>query len=170
MKTVSVSKKQVRETAAGKSISAYIILNQKGEHVATVQAAYLNSGTVMVDVWDKHSLIYQGKAGGGGYDKFTAALAGAKIDGYTIYNHSEGVWVDASERIFEKYPELTNIMRQYLTIGSTNDVIIKAELQAAGAEFANLKSTEKGCFYQSLYYKAGLERLTAIGYKVIKVI
>lgn len=44
--------KQVRETAAGQSISASVILNKKGEHVATVQAHYSNAGRVTVDVWN----------------------------------------------------------------------------------------------------------------------
>lgn len=43
---------QVRETAAGQSISAYVVLNKKGEHVATVNAHYSNGGRVSVDVWN----------------------------------------------------------------------------------------------------------------------
>lgn len=41
--------KQVRETNAGSAISAYIILNKKGDHVATLQSH--SSGTVSIDVW-----------------------------------------------------------------------------------------------------------------------
>lgn len=44
--------KQVRETAAGKSIRATVILNKKGVHVATVQAHFSDGGTVTVDVWN----------------------------------------------------------------------------------------------------------------------
>jgi hypothetical protein len=43
---------QVRETSAGKSISAYIVLNKKREHVATVNVHYSNGGTVTADVWN----------------------------------------------------------------------------------------------------------------------
>lgn len=43
--------KQVRETAAGRSISAYVVINPKGDHVATVQAHFANSGGVLVNVW-----------------------------------------------------------------------------------------------------------------------
>lgn len=43
---------QVRETSAGKSISAWVILNKKGVHVATVNAHYSNGGRVSVDVWN----------------------------------------------------------------------------------------------------------------------
>ncbi len=44
--------KQVRSTNAGHSISAWVILNSKGEHVATVNAHYSNGGRVSVDVWN----------------------------------------------------------------------------------------------------------------------
>lgn len=43
---------QVRETSAGKSVSAYVVLNKKGEHVATVNAHFSNGGTCTVDVWN----------------------------------------------------------------------------------------------------------------------
>lgn len=108
--------KQVRETAAGQSISATVVLNKKGEHVATVQAHYSNAGRVTVDVWstsvglegmckradlwaklptDKDYKsgafdlwsLQQGSAGGYGYDKHAAALAGLIIDGHTIADH-----------------------------------------------------------------------------------
>lgn len=44
--------KQVRETTAGASISAWVILNKKGQHVATVNAHYSNGGRVSVDLWN----------------------------------------------------------------------------------------------------------------------
>lgn len=44
--------KQVRETTAGAVISAWVILNKKGQHVATVNAHYSNGGRVTVDVWN----------------------------------------------------------------------------------------------------------------------
>lgn len=43
---------QVRETKAGSSISAYVVMNKKGVHVATVNAHFSNGGTVTVDVWN----------------------------------------------------------------------------------------------------------------------
>lgn len=76
--------KYVRDTAAGKSISAYVILNKKGETVATVQAHFSNGGTVTVNVWGKGSDFQHGKAGGYGYDKFAAALDGMTIDGHAM--------------------------------------------------------------------------------------
>lgn len=42
---------QVRETKAGKSISAWVIL-KRGTHVATVNAHFSDGGRVSVDVWN----------------------------------------------------------------------------------------------------------------------
>lgn len=75
--------KQVRERS---NISAYVILNSNRVHVATVQVWHGN--TVQVDVWHGDGTeLQQGKAGGYGYDKFTAALRGMKIDGHIMYDH-----------------------------------------------------------------------------------
>lgn len=82
--------KYVRETKAGKSISAHIILNKKGDHVATVQAHFSNGGTCLVNVWHTDATEMQSaSAGGYGYDKFTSALSGMTIDGHAMSNHSE---------------------------------------------------------------------------------
>lgn len=82
------SKKQVRETTAGKSISVWVVLDKDtGAHVATIQA-HLGS-RVTVDVYDRNRLTYRGAAGGGGYDKLAAALAGAVVGGHTLYDHCE---------------------------------------------------------------------------------
>lgn len=84
--------KYVNETAAAKSLSAYVILNRKGEHVATVKAHFSNGGTCLVNVHDFNSKddgFQHAKAGGYGYDKFTAALRGMKIDGHAMSDHSE---------------------------------------------------------------------------------
>lgn len=81
--------KYVSETKAGKSVSAYVILNKKGEQVAIVRAHFSDGGTCIVNVWDNASPEMQfGKAGGYGYDKFTAALSGMTIDGHELSDHS----------------------------------------------------------------------------------
>ena len=79
--------KQVREMAAAKKISVYVVLKQN-KIIATVHV-YFGSGRVMCDVWGKSGLIHQGSAGGYGYDKFTAALSGAVIEGIKIVDHCE---------------------------------------------------------------------------------
>lgn len=50
---------QVRETKAGSSVSAYVVLNKKGEHVATVNAHFANSGRVSVDVWNLGTAVVE---------------------------------------------------------------------------------------------------------------
>lgn len=79
--------KYVSETAAGKSISAYVILNKKGEHVATVKAHFSNGGTCLVNVHDDKAGFQSAKASGYGYDKFTKALSNCTIDGHELSDH-----------------------------------------------------------------------------------
>ena len=82
--------KLVRESAAGKAISAWIVTNGRGECVAKVQAHFAPSGCVSVDVFDSGSAVVQhGRAGGYGYDKLTAALRGLVIAGHTLADHCE---------------------------------------------------------------------------------
>lgn len=153
--TKSNSKKQVRETNVGKSISAYVILKD-GQHIATVQAAFLDSGNVMVDVWDKHTLVWQGRAGGYGYDKFVAALSGAKINGIEIHNHCGT----------NDNGELEKIMRRYEMGWELKKA--QEEAKKLGASFVNWNS-DKGK-YTSLYYQSGLDRLREMGYTIIQAI
>lgn len=40
----------VRDTSAGQSVKAFVVLDKRGEHVATVHAHFANSGRVTVDV------------------------------------------------------------------------------------------------------------------------
>lgn len=187
--------KQVRETAAGKSISAYVILNPKGEHVATVQAHFSDGGTVTVDAWSmggdksaekiaramgyeidaegrlasgKHkgewpykvANLQQGRAGGGGYDKFTAALSGMVIDGHRMSNHCEGGKKPPKGRKAwpsDAKPPKGYSFSNYRTHG----------YNAAG-ERVELAAEEQG--YASCYRREGFEYLRALGYTVIQAI
>lgn len=202
---------QVRETAAGKSISADIVLNKKGEHVATVQAHFSNGGTVTVDVWNHgddacwRSLVtarkagaitdkalqkaiaaapdyyvdhearekwaaytlfglQQGRAGGYGYDKFAAALAGLIIDGHTMANHC-GTVPEAEKarvRLFNAY------CKTAANTGIKNQKEWDAKADKIGASFANWR-TEKNR-YDSLHFTAGMDRLKTMGYRVVSAI
>ena len=100
--------KYVSKTKAGKSISAYVILKGKRQ-VATVRVHYGDTGRVLVNVWqdsdaytrsarkagykvsdrEAHDLFafQYASAGGGGYDKLTAALGGMWIDGHKLTDH-----------------------------------------------------------------------------------
>lgn len=180
--------KQVRETSAGKSISAYIILNKKGEEVATVQAHYSNGGRVMVDVWqtslalnncckrpdlwsqlpagkDYRSAAYdlwglqQSKADGTGYDKLAAALAGLIIDGHTLADHSGLVPEDEKKR--------SALLKKYQRDPRAySDEYWREKAHAIGCRWANW--TTDG--WRSLHFIAGLGRLERLGYRVIQAI
>ena len=145
--------KQVRETAAGKSISAWVVL-KNGKEVATVQAHYGQS-RVMVDVWDYGKELQQGHAGGYGYDKFTAALRGLIIDGQTMYDHCG------------QNDETKKILADYKA-GKINQKQADNKAKKIGARFANWRQDENK--YSGLYMLDGLNRLSAIGYTVIQAI
>lgn len=145
--------KQVRETAAGKAISAYIILNPEGKHVATIQVH--NSGSASrVDVWDGHDLK-QGRATGWGYDREKAAMAGLSIDGHKLYDNAGRD--ETSEAILARYHA-----------GKLTDVQTRDALRVIGAGLSNYSHANQR--WESAHYAPGLDRLTALGYKVIQAI
>lgn len=188
--------KQVRETNAGQSISAFVILNKKGQHVGTVQAHYGNS-VVTVDYWcgpyakecgSDDLYFQQGKASGYGYDKFTAAISGLVIDGHTIPNHCGKN--EASERLLKRY-HAASLKEGF------NQKTWDAKAKKIGASFSNWEAVNKrgerltqkyeegtGWYYtkdsivqtevikrySSLHLYSGLDYLTALGYKVIQAI
>ena len=203
---------QVRETKAGRAISAYIVLDKKGAHVATINAHYGAGGRVSVDVWNiggaairsfetarktgrvsEKALaalaekapdyyeeqtereewaardmfgLQQSSAGGYGYDKFAAALAGLIIDGHTIANHCGQVPEDEKKR--------AGLMRSYIKS-------VESGAPAAGKEWRE-KAARIGCHFtnwttcgnferwSSLYFEHGLSRLECFGYRVIQAI
>lgn len=191
--------KQVRETAAGQSISATVVLNKKGEHVATVQAHYSNAGRVTVDVWStsvglegmckREDLwaklptgkdyksgafdlwsLQQGSAGGYGYDKHAAALAGLIIDGHTIADHCG--------QVPEAEKARAALLRAYRRAVVGNAVKTPAardgwqqKAKRIGCHFANWQQDADGCEgWVSLHFDQGLTRLESLGYTVISAI
>lgn len=147
--------KQVRETKPGKSLSAWVILKD-GKRVATVQAAYLDSGSVWVDVWDdaKGEISKQGRAGGGGYDKFMAALSGAVIDGHVITDHC-GARLPFPDGL-KCFPEDFKAPAGYHLANW-----IRGDL---GGDFQKMQG------YRDCYKSPGLRYLEEIGYQVIQAI
>ena len=131
--------KQVRETRAGLTISVHIIL-KKGKEVARVHAHH--GGVVQVDVFDNGELVHQGRAGGGGYDRFTAALAGAVIQGHELTNHCD--------RGTAKEPK--------------TGYWSKDAKPKRGYRFTNYES---GKGYKSCYKIQGLDYLKSFGFDVI---
>lgn len=143
--------KYVRETKAGKSIRAMVILNKKGEHVATLQASFSDNpaGSVcLVNVWHMQGKVEMQhcRAGGYGYDKFSNALSGMTIDGHAMTDHCGASL---------KYPKgFDHFPRDF-----------KAP---KGYRVANYDKTKDG--YTSCFRESGLDFLKAIGYRVIEAI
>lgn len=144
--------KQVRETAAGRSISAFVIL-KKGKEVATVQMHHSNGGTVTVDIWNGNNKIQQSRAGGGGYDKKVAAMQGMTVDGIVLNDHCGED--KRTERIFKAYTE-----------GKLSQEQAESKAKRIGANFANYR----GGKFTSLHLAGGLDKLSLLGYTVIQAI
>lgn len=148
-----MSTKYVRDTKAAGQISAYVILRADGTEVATVNAYFGASGSVLVNIFNygannpdaEHKGFQYARASGYGYDKFTAALGGLSVDGHALADHAcvrldppaGGVWP-------------------------------KDATPALGHKFANY-NTEKGG-YTSCFQIEGLDYLRAFGYRVIQAI
>lgn len=182
--------KYVRETAAGKSISAWVIL-KGGKKVATVQAHYGNSGSVLVNIWQSDSAqirseaaaLKAGKldrtdhhgrmhvqvatAGGYGYDKMTAALSGLWIDGHEMTDHCSRKGAPKKPpRGLQRWPRESKPPRGYEF----------ANYQSRFITFGfNPEKHEREGFegndgYESCYRLPGLKYLEALGYTVIQAI
>lgn len=174
----------VRETPAGKSLSAIVIM-RGARRVATVLAHYGSGGAVKVNVWQdsdaaerslaaftrdhaklsaaqlKRELAslaaddgirpfsYQAaQAGGGGYDKFTAALAGMYIDGAAMGNHCSRRGAPRKPKGSSVYPD--------------------GFKPPAGYRLANYSSAAGG--WSDCYRDSGLDYLEARGYVIIRAI
>ena len=116
--------------------------------------------------------LQQGYAGGGGYDKLTAALAGIWIDGEQLANHCGGVANAEKQRaaLFKQYCKFHDFSGERARAAEKgwDRKYWDKRAERIGASFANW-STEANR-YTSLYFCSGLDRLTRLGYQVIQVI
>ncbi len=185
--------KQVRETTAGGQISAFVVLNKKGEHVATVNAHYSNGGRVSVDVWnigeavarsfdtaDKNGKVSQASRDDRSRSEWSLfGLQQSSASGYGYDKFAAalaGLIIDGHTmanhcgQVPECEKARQSLMRAYLKPwkeGVTQkDWDIKA--RKLGASFANYR-TENGR-YMSLHFETGLRRLELFGYQVIQAI
>lgn len=167
------------------NVRVSVILDRKGKHVATVQWLYPRDGasTVHCQVFaPSEGLIWHGKAGGYGYDKSAAALSGAVIDGIKLANHcgsAEDSHEKAKARLMRRY---VNAAVRGITHDETNAFAAKA--RKMGCHFANYcRSSDMpsepgsrpgevlhGYRYTSLHTMPGLDRLSAMDYRVINAI
>lgn len=94
--------------AAFRNVSAFIIMDGTGERVATIALRFPRDG---LRLWAYVHLIgvemVRASAGGGGYDKASAAVAGAidKIPEYdrdVVGADGYGPWVMASRKAFQE--------------------------------------------------------------------
>jgi hypothetical protein len=170
MKTQNQSAKQVRETKAGKSISAYVILRKNGTEVATVQAHFSDGGNCLVNVWNfgdgnpqAQDGLQRGTAGGYGYDKFTAALSGLKIDGHELTNHCDGR---------KKMPKggWKRDAKPPKGWSFANCSRFTADGEPVSHESQDKEGDTAYWAYTSCYRESGLDYLKALGYRVIQAI
>lgn len=174
--------KYVTETAAGKSIGAFLIM-RGNKQVAKVLTHYGNSGNVLVNVIQSDDAAQKSakasgasiddmraqhsSAGGYGYDKSTAALVGLYIDGHEMTDHcSRKGAPKRPANGLKRWPRdhkpragymLANYQAKYITLGFSGE---KQEREGF----------EGNDGYESYYRISGLEYLTAKGYTVIRVL
>ena len=184
--------------------SAWVVLNKKGEHVATVTAQYPRDGAGHVyvnvrnvttsaqqrtadryaatygkrcadrngaDVGGLHLWLQASSAGGYGYDKTTAALAGLIVDGHTLADHCGRVPESetAKARLFAAYCAAFDGKQNRADLAeqmAQDDW--NARAKKIGARFANWSSESNR--YTSLHFDSGLTRLESLGYRVVSVL
>ena len=214
----------MKSIAERSNVSASVILNHKGEPVATVQTLYGSGGTVYVEVHaigdaallrcldtslktgrvtqkqldkaiaaatycstpeskrhyaaDELLRVQRSSAGGYGYDKATAALAGMVIDGHTMANHCGNApeAEKARARLFREYcaahdkPEGEPRTYEYWRdrakrIGARFSNYCQAGNKDRGKNAPPLRDRAT-----SLYFESGLERLSSLGYRIISAV
>jgi len=189
--------KRVDETKAGKAISAFVIL-KKGKLIAKIQAHYSDAGNVLVNAWDwsdpKETNYFEGKAGGYGYDKFTRALVGFKVDGHAITDHCAVRLKPKNGKFFPKdfkTPKGYNLANGYY---AGKDGVKVSEVclynehggfekklfvygDCTGHEYRSnpdhfplVEDQDLQWVYSSCFKDSGLDYLRAVGYEVIQVI
>lgn len=96
--TASKTHDKLRALEARTNVHAYVVLNEKCEHVGTVRVHYPRDGAGRLTVaaadwtldrpegetWQTFTRWQIGTASGGGYDKATAAAGGMTIAGVTL--------------------------------------------------------------------------------------
>ncbi|UHS65832.1 hypothetical protein Ah13B_17 [Aeromonas phage AhMtk13b] len=196
---ITKSPQHVRETAAGKQISAWVVLytgRRAGEVAAKVMAHY-SAARVLVNVSDVEG--YRCATG----DRLENALSFLTVDGVRVFDNcavpEDGAkWLKKAAAIYKKYalPELPDlgidqtglswaeytaerakrITPEYrAAVQARND--IKSQ-RIAAMDKLEVQIVARGMRFangddtgpKSIYYIAGLDRLAVMGYQVIQAI
>jgi hypothetical protein len=188
----------VSDTKAAKQVSAWVILNKRGVHVATVKAHW-GASRCTVNVHDEKAGFQRGTASGYGYDKFTAALSGLSIDGHAMSDHCDGTLKRPKRGFFPanyKAPKgfsLANYgtfradtgarmhsyhwrdlaLADWRAVNPGEDPTdwesqIARHSRVMASEAAERGETVSG--WQDCYRESGLKYLQALGYRVIQAI
>lgn len=172
--------KYVHDSAAAKSISAYVVM--KGARLVAKVTAHYGNSRVLVNVWQEPAAYLRsaiaakglgpnatpptdreaydafqfqhGSASGYGYDKFTAALAYLYIDGHRMADHSESWGKPKPPRGRRTYPTDFKAPKGWQLAN-----FVRADRSQDGSEG-----------YASIFRKDGLKYLEARGYTVIQVL
>jgi hypothetical protein len=181
------------DTAAGKAISAILIQRKSGEYVAKILAHHGSACLVNVFQSDKAAeksakrsgfsideLHFQhARAGGGGYDKFTAALSGAWIDGHYMGDHCGTLNVPKRPDGLPGYPQdfkpprgftLANRTQWTRAPGDQWRQVDRRQLDRDETYRNQIQSAESFIGYSSCHRMEGLRYLDAKGYRVTTVI
>lgn len=190
-----MASKYVQDTAAAKSVSAYIVTDKKGAFVAKIQAHYSNSGRCLVNVFDTEEGFQSASAGGYGYDKFAAALSGLKIAGHKMSDHCGTEGVPKMPKGRKTYPKDFKVKKGYTLANwcsisketgarlAPNHFRVEAEkLLPPGSDFGTIdkmsfqmerdwrESDDCESGYGSCFRLPGLDYLKALGFNVFQAI
>lgn len=182
--------KYVNETAAGRAVSAKIIM-KNGKVVATVQVHQGASGNVLVNIFQQGDAVARSlkaaqkdkakvqtdaygqamhfqsaSAGGYGYDKETAALVGLYIDGHRMTDHCSRVGAPKPPKGRKLYPRDFKTPRGY-SLANYVPQFITFGFNPEKHPNPNYDGEEG---YGSCFRDSGLKYLEALGYKILTAI
>lgn len=164
--------KRVQDTKAGQELSAWVVINKKGEFLSRIQAHYSSRGTVTVNVENMDGSGMQiGRASGYGYDKFTAAISGLNVAGVEITNHCGDQLKKPRKGYFTKDHKLPRGYR--LANYTLFDTRTKQRAQIDERSPEGKALIESGVIvagYGNAYRDGGLDILRAYGLRLIRAI
>ncbi len=151
--------KQVRETIAGKYLSAYLVLSPVGHEVATIHVYKTQNSKGPLKWVD----VFQPRSQDNGFSQYkgrdlTNAMAGGKIDGITLYDDCQ---TDEALQYLLLHYKLAKTESEKMHIVKMG--------QDLGASWCNPGLDDEPGWTQ-LYYITGLKRLEYFGYRVIQVL